>query len=199
MYYSGFATCTIPIWRQPFQRPIGTENLCPQPYKSQLPELTTSLTVEVIYYSPYDPSFSELPWPYREGFRTSTVLTDSWPILTPANTAPTQILAQHFIIRYKDSDFESTSVDPVVGPSSTTVNTSSESISSTLSITSALPTKSEKLTTSQTHSSCTTCPPTTSLIFSAQAFSTENRWAYCWRGTWNGYSRLHHTILSFPS
>jgi hypothetical protein len=53
----------------------------------------------VLYYGPYK---SDVPWPYLVGFRTTTVIFESWPTLTPAFTTPNHVLGSHLVIRWKD-------------------------------------------------------------------------------------------------
>ncbi|KAH8586644.1 hypothetical protein B0O99DRAFT_50649 [Bisporella sp. PMI_857] len=114
---SAFTTCTRPWYKLP-QQPMLPDTDCPRRYTSQLPRLTTPLTVSVFYYHPYDYNLdSGSPWPYRVGFRTTMVLSESWPILIPATTTPKAVVATHFIIRWKDSDFSSTLSPPVVSAS----------------------------------------------------------------------------------
>lgn len=76
------------------------------PYTSSLPNLTTPLTVSVFYYEPFIFSLDwGKPWPGRVGFRTTTVLSNSWPILTPAATRPSAVSISQMVIRWRNGDF----------------------------------------------------------------------------------------------
>jgi len=101
---SGVLTCRRPIWVVP-QWPIGREDTyCPLSYTSQLPNLTTPITASVFYY---DPTLAEgMAWPGTPGARTTTVISNSWPTLTPASTLPAMVIASHIVIRWREADFD---------------------------------------------------------------------------------------------
>lgn len=140
------------------------DNYCPRAYTSQLPKLTTSLTVSVYYYYPYDyVQDSGLPWPYRVGFTTTTVLSESWPTLAPAATTPNLVLASHLVIRWKDSDFQPTSAAPAAsnGPSGTppleSMGTEPDMTSMPSSTPLDVPKDGQAATTTGRISACSTC------------------------------------------
>lgn len=113
---SGVSKCSRPKYMVP-QIPFGRDTICPRQYTSALPNLTTPLTVSVFYY---ESNAYPSAYPGTPGYRTTTVLSGTWPILTPASTAPGKVLASYLAIRWKEADFNP---EKSVAPSETASST----------------------------------------------------------------------------
>ncbi len=102
---SGFQTC-LPHPLIP-DLPWDRHKQCSANYVRHLPTPTTPITVSVIYYYPW--KFTD---PYRIGHRTTSVFSDSWPIFLPAQTRVSLLSVAHFVIRWREGDFNDGPASP---------------------------------------------------------------------------------------